>query len=488
MNQEHNILAIYPERIEQRVFDRMPPLGMAWIAANLREAGFNVRLVDEQVESVDMVKLAEDLQPILVLIGGTSHSRFDAFKHASEIKAALPNVTIVYGGPHASFTASDTLTNIEAIDIVAHGEGELTSLELAEWKIKNGAQSDLSKISGLSYRINKQVISTPTRSFNHQLDNLPIPARDLLPIEKYNMQLEYLELPALHIITARGCPFACSFCSASKMYGRSYAMRSPSLVVDEVEELVQKYGIRGLKIFDSTFTINKQHVRAFCNELKKRDLLMPWECEVRVGSVDKSLLETMQEAGCYYIDIGIESGCQRILDEMNKGIKIEDAEKLLKWCKGLGIRTKCFFTVGHIDETVEDAKETIEFIRRNRNNITLVGYNPGIRIYPGTRVEQYASDNKLFPDDFSWSTPYENRDNLKIYRPIDNIPVLLQPRMGLTELRKLRKRYILYRILSLKFLIFKLKLLLKNRELFKYVRIGIRGAFGRKESKKEWAT
>ena len=240
MLNKQNILAIYPERIEQRVFDRMPPLGMAWISATLREAGFTVRLVDEQVEAKNIEYLVEDFKPFLVLIGGTSHSRFDAFKRAAEVKSVQPLTTTIYGGPHASFTAHDTLTNVEAIDIIVHGEGEHTILELADWKINDGAVNNLSHIAGISYRINGHSTSTPSRSFNNQLDDLPPPARDLLPMDQYHMNLEYLELPALHIITARGCPFACSFCSASKMYGRSYAMRSPSLVVDEIEELVMK--------------------------------------------------------------------------------------------------------------------------------------------------------------------------------------------------------------------------------------------------------
>jgi len=237
LNKNH-ILAIYPERIEQRVFDRMPPLGMAWISATLREAGFTVRLVDEQVEAENIEKLVENFKPILVLIGGTSHSRFDAFKRAAEIKSVQPLTTVVYGGPHASFTASDTFTNSTAIDIIVHGEGEQTILESAEWKINKGTPRSLSKIAGISYKINGHTTSTPSRGFNHRLDDLPLPARDLLPMERYHMNLEYLDLPALHLITARGCPFACSFCSASKMYGHTYAMRSPSLVVDEIEELV----------------------------------------------------------------------------------------------------------------------------------------------------------------------------------------------------------------------------------------------------------
>jgi radical SAM superfamily enzyme YgiQ (UPF0313 family) len=469
------ILAVYPEKIGQRVFDRLPPLGLAWIAAVLRDSGYPVRLVDEQVEKIELVTLVEEMEPALFLIGGTSHSRFDAFDRAATVKNVYPQATVVYGGPHASFTAESILSHIPGIDIVVRGEGEHSILDLIAWKTSGGVTGELSRIPGISFRLDGLTTSTEPRPFSQNLDNLPLPARDLLPIKRYDMTLEYLDKPAMHIITARGCPFGCSFCSASKMFGRSYAMRSPALVVDEIEELARSYGIEGVKIFDSTFTISRSHVLGFCNELERRGLVMPWECEVRAGTLDKQLLERMRETGCYYMDIGIESGDQSVLDRMNKGIKLRDVEDLLRWCHELGIRTKAFFTVGHIGETPEAGVRTISFIKNNRKRITLIGYNPGIRIYPGTRVEEFARENDLLPEGFEWSLPYENQQYLRIYRPVDNVPLLLQPRMGITDLRRLRQKYILSRIVSPAFLLFKIKLLLKNRELGKYLSIAFRG-------------
>jgi radical SAM superfamily enzyme YgiQ (UPF0313 family) len=265
------------------------------------------------------------------------------------------------------------------------------------------------------------------------------------------------------------------------MFGRTYATRSPVLVVDEIEMLVARYGIRGFKIFDSTFTIDRRHVIDFCGELERRGLVMPWECEVRVGTVDRALLERMRSAGCYYVDIGIESGDPHILEEMGKEIELEESGKLLSLCHGMGIRTKAFFTVGHIGETLDAGLRTIDFIRRNRTHVTLVGYNPGIRIYPGTRVEEHAREHDLLPRGFRWSGPYENLDCLKLYLPVDNVPLLLQPQMGIRELRRLRQRYILSLILSVGFWAFKLRLLLKHRELVKYIRTGARGLFGKRE-------
>ena len=222
-----DILAIYPELLEQRVFDPMPPLGLTWIAAVIREHGYPVRLIDEQVESLDVSRLVQDMRPSLVLLGGTSHSRFHAFAHAAAIKAILPSATIIYGGPHASFTAGDTLSHIPGIDIVVHGEGEETILDIIHWKEAGAAAGALGKIEGIAYRKDGNIISNGWRRFNDNLDALPFPARDLLPIERYKMSLDYLGLPALHVMTARGCPFRCSFCSASQMSNHCYARRSP---------------------------------------------------------------------------------------------------------------------------------------------------------------------------------------------------------------------------------------------------------------------
>lgn len=481
MTAKPNILAVYPEVTESKVFDLMPPLGMLWVAAVLREGGYRVRFVDEQVEDADAGALAEELEPALTLIGGTSHSRFQAFARAARVKEAYPPTTVVYGGPHAAFTAEETLTHIPDIDIVVHGEGEYTALELARWKDSGGDTAELPNITGISYRSYGRVVSTGWRAFNRDLDALPEPARNLVPMGSYGMELEYLGLPATSIVTARGCPVACSFCSASKMYGRSYATRSPAKVVDEVEGLVAKYDIEGLKIFDSTFTLNKKHVRRFCNELERRSLTMTWECEVRIGTVDRPLLERMRETGCYYIDMGVESGDQSVLAAMGKGITLDDADDLLRWAEDLGVRTKVFFTVGHIGETYDAGKSTLKFIKKNRKRITLVGYGPAIRIYPGTRVEEYAKKNDLLPPGFRWSAPYENRDNLKLFRPADNVPILLQPQMGVRELRRLRIRYILSQVLSLGFLIFKLKLLLRYRELGRFLSLGLKGLVGKSQ-------
>ncbi len=474
-------LAIYPHREELRIFDDMPPLGLAWIAAVLRREGYGVHIIDQQVDDTDIISLVEELKPALILISGTSHTRFTSFEIAAGIKEVYTPATVVYGGPHASFTAEDTLSHINNIDIIVHGEGEFPSLDLIRWKEAGGNKNELSAIKGISYRENDKVVTTGWRPFVRDLDSLPEPARDLLPMKKYRMDLEYLGLPATSLITARGCPVGCSYCSASHMFGLNYANRSPKLVVDEIEGLINTYAIQGFKIFDSTFTINKNHVTGFCDELERRSLVMPWECEVRVGSVDQPLLERMKRAGCYYIDIGVESGDQYVLNEMGKQITVERAEQLLNVADELGVWTKVFFTIGHINESYEAGKKTLGFIKNNQKKIKLIGMNSSIRIYPGTKVEEYAWENDLMPNGLSWTTPYENQDNIKIFRPVDDIPMLLQPQMGIKELRRLRIRYIIMRILSISYITSKLTHLLRYKQFKAFLLMILSSFFKRKK-------
>jgi len=468
MNKDISILAIYPTSFELQGFDYMPPLGMAWIASVIREHGYDVHLLDQQVDKRNIQQFTEEIKPTMVFIGGTSHSRFNAFDIARKIKEVNESIYVVYGGPHASFTAKETLEYIKDIDIIVHGEGEYISLDLLSWKKARGTITQLYSLKGISFRHDGRIISTGWRPSIRDLDLLPNPARDLLPMEKYNSRLEYLQLPATSIITARGCPIGCSYCSASRMFPDHYAYRSANFIVDEIENLMDKYSIRGFKIFDSTFTLNSRHVTSFCNELLNRKLVIPWECEVRVGSVNQELLELMKKAGCYYLDVGIESGHQDVLNSMGKKIFVSQSEEFLKTAQKVGLLVKAFFSIGHIGETYRKGKESIKFIYRNKKRIKLVILNPGLRIYPGTKLEEYANSNSLFPEGFNWSKPFENTVNKKLFLPVHSIPILIQPQMGIKEIRRLRILYFLSMI-SLKRILFRFKYHHDYGQLKRYV-------------------
>lgn len=462
-----DVLCVNPkEKAKAFSFGGMVPLGLAWISAVLEENGFEVEICDLEVEKVDFEKVIERTKPKMVCIGGTTHSRFESFTLAKKIKEIDSDILTVYGGVHATFTPEDTLSHIKDIDIIVRGEGEFTALELAKSRLKN--QLKLEDILGISYRKNGKILHNPPRPRIQDLDSLPLPARHLCKMNLYDLKLDFLNIPAGSIMTARGCPINCSFCSASSMWGKNYTFRSAIKIIDEIEILLAKYGMKGIKFFDSTLTLKRAHIEAICDEILKRGLKFPWECEVRVGTVDKELLLKMKKAGCYYIDIGIESASEKVIKLMHKNINLNKAEELINLAYELEIRTKIFFLFGQIGETMEDALMTSKFIDKHRNKISLLSSRVGVIIYPGTTVEKYARENGYLPKNFSWAEPYSNDKELEFLSAPPNIPILIQPQLGLPELKKLRRKELKGRFSNFRLIWAKIKKIRNKNELRRF--------------------
>ena len=451
-----DVIGVHPYGVDLGIPDRTPPLGLLWIAAALERAGYGVAIYDEQVASESLTDFLDATRPKLALLSGTSHGRFRAFDYAATVKQFDPNITVAYGGPHASFTAPDTLAGVPDIDLIGHGEGEDTCLELAAWKVRGGGRpEDLPKVKGITYRGNGGPATTAARERLADLDSLPLPARHLVPMGRYRLKMDLLDLPGTIIMTSRGCPICCAFCSESFFFGKRYYTRGARSIVDEVEQLMTRYGVRGLVIFDSTFSLNRKHVEDFCDELERRGIDVPWQCQVRVDTVDKALLAKMQAVGCYTICFGVESADEDVLEYISKRITLARAVDVMKWADELGLYTKVSFSLGHPGETYEQAKKTNKFARKYARYMTFRGYNPGVRIYPGTRVEGYAREHGLMPPAFDWAAPYENEENEKLFKLKDNIPLLLQPQLGVRELRRLRLRFLLGYILTPRYIMTK---------------------------------
>lgn len=428
-----DVLLINPQNIRSRSFGITPPAGLAFIGGVLEKEGFSVKILDLELRppDFDLYAYIKSLLPKVVGISGTSHSRFESFRIAGIVKHVSHEIFTVYGGSHATFTAEDTLYNIEEIDYIVHGEGEETLLELVNHLILK--KKNIEGVRGISYRKAGKVVKNAARLRIQNLDVIPH-GRNLLEMEKYRITVDGRDTPAATILTARGCPYNCSFCSASSMFGKTYTMRSAKNIVDEIEYAMQKSNIRGIRFFDSTLTLNKWHILSIINELKARHLSLEWSCEIRIGTIDKSLLKAMKESGCRSVDFGVESVSENVLKGIGKNFTTEEVRKVLKWCKGLNLRTVVFFSFGHIGEGWEDSKKTVSFIDRYFDYITIVSEIFGIRIYPGTAVEKYARKNGFLPPDFSWSRPFKNIAEGPIVT--DNVPILLQPSYGIRELRK----------------------------------------------------
>jgi len=429
-----DVLLINTKNIKSRPFGVTPPLGLASIGGVLEKNGFSVQVIDLDIkpEDFDVSAYIRKTAPKIIGIGGTSHSRFESFNIARIAKSVSPGILTVYGGCHATFTAEDTLLHISEIDYVVRGEGEFALLELADSLLLGKGR--IEDIKGLSHRYQGQIRHNPNRPRITDLDSL-YHSRHLLELQDYRIRMDHLlDIPVATIMTARGCPYNCSFCSASAMFGREYIKRSPAKIVEEIRYCIDNYGIRGVRFFDSTFTLDKAHVKDLIAELKKFKPVLRWSCEIRVNTVDRDLLLAMKDSGCYLVDFGVESASECVISNIGKRITVGQVTDVIKWCKELGIRTVAFFSFGHIKETEADSQETLDFIDRYYEDISVVSPIFGMRIYPGTLLESYARENKLLPPGFSWSVPFKNI----VYGPIetDNVPILIQPHYGYKELKK----------------------------------------------------
>ncbi len=362
-----NVLLIKPPHREiyrdfKSVATEYPPLGLAYIAAVLEKNGFAVKITDMPVEGITEEQLAsilKEFKPSIVGITATTPTIGYSARLAAFCKKELPDVLVVVGGPHAT-AVPEQVASDKNVDIVVRGEGEYSFLEIAE-AVKGG--KELSGIKGISYKDGKNAVHNGPRPLIENLDELPLPARHLLPMKKY-FYVDAKAWPMTTIFTSRGCPGMCLYCSAHLTFGRGFRARSAKNVVDEVEQLV-KEGFREIHFLDDTFTLDRKRAVEICDEIKRRGLKFIWCCPngVRVNAVDAELLKKMKDAGCYSLAFGFESGNQQVLNNVKKGITLEQSRNAIRMAKAAGIETWGFFMMGLPGETEQTVRDTIDFAK-----------------------------------------------------------------------------------------------------------------------------
>lgn len=372
-----------------------PPLGIGYIASVLRENDIDVKIIDYSLIKDDKQLENKIGRYNADLIGISSMSpTYSTAKKMAEISKEIDNtVKVVVGGPHSSVMPEHALSD-ENIDIAVIGEGEYTMLDLVKSIDEN---KSLESIRGIYYKTSSGIKKTERREPIQNLDELPLPARDLLEMDYYLSNV--VEFPILYpetnLIAVRGCPFNCSYCqpTARKIFGAKMRYRSPENVVDEMELITKEYKPSSINIGGDTLTMDKKWFYALCDEIKERGIDTPWYIGTRVDRVDKEMLQYMSAAGGYFIIFGVESGSQRILDEiMNKRITIEQIKNAFKWCKEANIFARANLMIGSPSETKEDILMTNDLIKEMRPDTTTISVTNPI---PGTKLYDYAVEKGL---------------------------------------------------------------------------------------------
>ncbi|MDO8869536.1 MAG: radical SAM protein [Methanobacteriaceae archaeon] len=337
-----------------------PPMNLMYLASSLEKESYCVKIVDDdllQLGYENVSEMAEKLNPQVVGVTATTSTIKSALKYVEMVKKILPESLTVIGGPHATFMPLETLNSSGDLDVVVMGEGEETMVDILDESFQEVPQMD--NVPGIFFRDpqTRNIKSTPERPLIKDLDSLPFPARHLVPFESYAASKEQTG----GIITSRGCVYSCNYCSSSLIMGKKFRSRSPDNVVDEIEELIDKYHIRDFGFMDDTFMLNKRRANDIADEIKTRGLDVSFVASSRVDRVDPGLLQNLKSSGMKTIYYGVESGSQRILDLMKKGISLKNAENAVKIAKNAGLEVLTSFIIGYPGETKEDINKTIDF-------------------------------------------------------------------------------------------------------------------------------
>jgi len=330
------------------------PLGIGYLASYLIQNGHNARIFDLEVQKLsdeELLRGINEFSPDAVGITATIASADEAKRLG---KILSPRYKwVLYGGPQPTMSPESFL--LFENNIVFRKEAELSLLEFLNCLRE---KKDFKAMRGISFLKNGEVAHNPDAELIKNIDSIPYPARNLYPLNLYEMYLH--DKKATNILTSRGCPFDCIFCY--NMAGRAYRTRSAENVLEELRMLKKEYGFQAFSIYDDNFTVDKERLRAICEGIINEKMNMSWRCYSRVNTLDENLLRLMKKSGCFEIAFGVESGCQKSLDLMRKRIKVDDSRNIIRLCKRVGIASKAFMMIGFPWETKDDIYETISFI------------------------------------------------------------------------------------------------------------------------------
>jgi len=376
------------------------PLGTLYIAAVAEQDGHQVKILDGSSTAYsmdDMLSEIESFNADVVGISGHINTITSAYQIGKTVKENYPEIKIVFGGPQVTALPLQTMEN-EYVDFVLVGESEYSFRELL--RSLDNQMKGLEDIAGLYYRQDGEVKFTGPPERITKLDDLPFPARHLIPMERYVHRGFYVSLgfegKHLNLMGSRGCPNNCFFCYKS-MFGRRVTYRSTTNIVDEIERECKTYDIPNFELSDYDWNINSDRVYQFCDELKKRNLKLKWFCKMRVCNVTEDLLKTCRDVGMRRVSFGVESADERVLKLMRKNIDLDQVKQVFKWTKKLGIISMAYFMVGNPGDSEESIQNSLNFCDEldcDVPNFCVVVPVPGSDLYDEAVKNGWIRSNK----------------------------------------------------------------------------------------------
>ncbi len=356
---------------------RIPPLGLAYLASALRNAKHEAAILDMNVSEIDEFGGFEKFDMVGI---GTDTTRYRRAREIAKM-ARKAGKTVVMGGPHPT-TADMDVVKDKSVDFVVRSEGEETIVELAECLQSGGNPSD---VRGLTFRRGGRIVRTGDRPFNDDLDSIPKPARDLLPMDRYKSAMIGVR-PLTPVVTSRGCPYRCSFCASSFMNGPKWRAHSAGRVADEIEEVQKKWGYRAVAFSDDNSLMSVDRNRGISSEIRRRGLdVAIWSfCRADFAARKPEMIADLASAGLKSVFMGVESPSMKRLASIGKGIREGDVEKAIEVFRANGVEVLGSYIIGYEGDTIGSVRETMRMameLDTNTAQFTILTPYPGTEIY-----------------------------------------------------------------------------------------------------------
>ena len=432
----------------------LPPLGVGYIAAVLLQYGHEVNITDSQVLNYTIDQTLNEVAAFKPDVAGISFmtpQEDNAYELIRELKNNFKNLPIIVGGSHTTCFPRETMERCRDIDILVTGEGEYIMLDIVRCLQK---EIPLSEIKGIYYRDNNgEIIETPKDERVIDLETLPFPARHLYPLNSYMPEpFENKNLPSTNIIVSRGCSYAkCIFCYRSGILKRKYRIQSVQKTLEEIKYLIKEFGIKELIFYDDDLGANKEWLVKFCNLLTKEKISISWSFRARPNTINYEILRQAKEAGCFSISFGFESGNQDLLDNIRKGITLEQSRQAAFLANAIGLEVVGTFMLGLPGETPQKAEQTIKFaIELDCTYAAFIPTHPflGTSLYEqclkeGKVVMPAYGKNKCqtryIPSVTYIPTGYRNKEEVEAKIKEAYRRFYLRPKYFLKHVRKIRK-------------------------------------------------